>query len=386
MQSVIEMQERRAHIYERMAGLHRGAERRGVDLTPEQDREWRTLDHEFEVLGENIKQKEIGEKAEHREQFVGSGSTVRYGAGEWLAAELRALVGTGVTGGGSFTPSQAAAFFFDRLAATSVGLRSGFRVIRTDRDSMLVPRLTADVTSDWVAEGAEITSSDLTADIITATPRKLAGIEAASNEVIDDSEPALLDIVGQSLIRSIALKFDLGAYEGSGTPPVIRGLKNVSGIGSVSMGTNGAAPTNLDPFADAISALEAENAEATAIVMHPRTWKSVVKLKETSTSNKPLVTEGSGSPTEGIRRSIYGVPVFLTSQLSITETQGSANASSAYVYQADQVVAVMRKETRVERDSSRLFNFDQSELRAIMRADLVVPNVKAVTRILGLIP
>lgn len=46
----------------------------------------------------------------------------------------------------------------------------------------------------------------------------------------------------------------------------------------------------------------------------------------------------------------------------------------------------MRKETRVERDSSRLFNSDQSELRAIMRADLAVPNPKAVVRVLGLIP
>jgi HK97 family phage major capsid protein len=81
------------------------------------------------------------------------------------------------------------------------------------------------------------------------------------------------------------------------------------------------------------------------------------------------------------------VPVYLSSQLGTTEVQGSAsNASSAYVYQADQVVAVMRQDVRVERDSSRLFNSDQSELRAIMRADVVVPNPKAVVRILGVIP
>lgn len=320
--SVVEMQERRADIFERMRGIHEGAERRGVNLTPKQEREWGQLDAEFRTHTYSIELAKATEKADHT-GFLGSSPTVRYGAGEWLAAELRALVGTGVTGGGSFTPAQAARFFFDRLAATSVGLRSGFRVIQTDRDSMLIPRLTADVTSAWVSEGGTISSTDLTADLITATPRKLAGIEAMSNEVIDDSEPAILDVVGQSLIRSIALKFDLGAFEGSGTPPEIRGLLNVSGIQTVSMGTNGAAPTNLDPFADAISALEAENAEASAITMHPRTWKSVVKLKETSTSNKPLVTEGSGSPTSGIRRSIYGVPVFLTSQLSIAETQGS---------------------------------------------------------------
>ena len=55
-------------------------------------------------------------------------------------------------------------------------------------------------------------------------------------------------------------------------------MKNVSGISTVSMGTNGAIPTNLDPWADVIGALEAEleaeNANASAIVMHPGTWNS----------------------------------------------------------------------------------------------------------------
>lgn len=84
------------------------------------------------------------------------------------------------------------------------------------------------------------------------------------------------------------------------------------------------------------------------------------------------------------------MPVYLSSQLAVNEIQGTANnASSAHVYQADQVVTVMRQDVRVERDSSRLFNGDQSELRAIVRADVVVPNPKdpkAVVRILGIIP
>lgn len=40
----------------------------------------------------------------------------------------------------------------------------------------------------------------------------------------------------------------------------------------------------------------------------------------------------------------------------------------------------------VERDSSRLFNSDESEVRAIMRADFVVANPSAVVRITGLRP
>jgi HK97 family phage major capsid protein len=191
----------------------------------------------------------------------------------------------------------------------------------------------------------------------------------------------------KGLLRSLSLKFDLGAFEGSGTPPEIRGLKNVSGISTVSMGTNGLIPANLDPWADAIGALEGENATASAIVMNPRTWKTLVKIKEASGSAKALLQdEQGGAPTEP-RRSLYGVPVFLSSQLSVTEAQGSSGAvaSSAYVYDASQVVAVMRQDARTELDSSRLFNSDQSELRCTMRADVVVPNPEGVVRILGIL-
>ena len=60
-------------------------------------------------------------------------------------------------------------------------------------------------------------------------------------------------------------------------------------------------------------------------------------------------------------------------------------ASSAYVYEPPQQVAVFRQDTRVEKDSSRLFNSDESEVRAIMRATLAVPNPASVVRILGIL-
>ena len=97
--------------------------------------------------------------------------------------------------------------------------------------------------------------------------------------------------------------------------------------------------------------------------------------------------DSAGSGSQGISRSIYGLPVLLSSQISVTETAGTSTsvASSAYVYEASQVVAVLRQDARVEVDSSRLFNSDQSEVRAILRADLIVPNPKAVVRITGLL-
>jgi len=385
--------ERRAIAYSQARENAEGAANENRALTEAEEAEHHRLLAELDTLDARIA--EVSGQQARAEQAEATFAALRgrpepkhSGDGEWLSAQLRALTGAGATGGGAYTPADTPNMFFDRLAATSVGLRSGFRVLMTERDQVIVPRLTADVGASWTAEATAITQTSLTADQITAVPRKLAGIERASNEALNDSTPALLGIIETSLVRSMALRLDLGFFEGSGTPPEITGLSNTSGISTVSMGTNGAALADLDPFADALGVLEENNATGTAIVMHPRSWKAAIKLKEQTTgNNKPLLQESAGSGSQGIQRSIYGVPVFLSSQLSITETQGTAtDASSAYVYQADQIVAVLREQVRVERDSSRLFNSDESEIRAIMRADLAVPNPAAVVRIEGIIP
>jgi HK97 family phage major capsid protein len=290
--------------------------------------------------------------------------------------ELRALA-EGSGAGAVIAPDQWGPGFYDRLAAESVMLRSGIRTIRTERDVLHLPRIDSDPAAGWVLEAAPIPSTDPGYTDITATPRKLASLQTISNELIADSNPDVVSLLEMQVARALALKFDLSSFEGTGTPPEIRGLKNVVGI--TLDATLAAAPTNLDVFATAITTLETNNARASAIVMHPRTWGTLLKLKEgTAANNKPLLQESAGSGSQGVTRAIYGVPVYLSSQLATNE--GTAE-SSAYVYDASQVIAVFRQDTTITLDRSRLFNTDQSELRAILRADLIVPNPLAVVRI-----
>ena len=146
------------------------------------------------------------------------------------------------------------------------------------------------------------------------------------------------------------------------------------------MGANGAAITNLDPLADAIGALEAVNARAGAIVMAPRTWNAIRKLKDTT--GAPLLGDGA----DATRPQVFGVPVYVTSQLSTAETQGTATtASSIYAFDPAQVVLVRRSDASIELDRSRLFNQDMSELRGTLRADLLAPNPTAIVRIEGVL-
>ena len=79
---------------------------------------------------------------------------------------------------------------------------------------------------------------------------------------------------------------------------------------------------------------------------------------------------------------------FTTSQLSTNEVQGSSGSvcNSAYLFDATQVIWVRRQDPQIVLDRSRLFNSDQSELRATMRGDLIVPNPTSVVRLTGLLP
>lgn len=302
----------------------------------------------------------------------GSGSIDPKKRSGLFGIELRALAGS--SGAGAvISPDEWSANFIDRLAAESVMLRSGARRIATMRDALHMPRVDSDPSSAWTVEGAPIASSDPGFTDIVATPRKLASLQTISNELVADSNPDVVALLEMQVARSLALKFDLGCFEGSGVAPEITGLKNVVGI---TVDSSLAGPvTNLDPIANAITTLATFNATATAIVMHPAAWGKLLVLKEGGTStNKPLLQDNAGSGSQGVQRAVYGVPVYLSSQITPTD---------AYVFEANQVIAVFRQDTRIELDRSRLFNTDQSELRAILRADLIVPNAKAVVRIAG---
>jgi len=287
------------------------------------------------------------------------------------------------TSAASIAPPELATYVYDRLRPRSVLLASGVQVVRTDRDSIQWPRLTADATVATYNEGAAITPSDPTFATLTATPRKFAALIQFSNEVIDDSVPSIVDTMNAHVSKLLALKLDVQAFEGNGTAPNIRGLSNIPGIQTVATAANGA-PITLDNIANAISLLEQANATAGAIAMHPYVWNTLRTMK-TSTGEYLLNDEPTG-PGDATRLSMWGVPVSLTPQLSRTETQGTSNvASSVYVYDPSQVVVVLRNDATIELDRSRLFNQDMSELRGKLRADLVSPNPTAIVRITGAI-
>ncbi|MET7749942.1 phage major capsid protein [Micromonospora sp. NPDC005367] len=315
------------------------------------------------------------------------GTRTEVRAGDLLASEVRAISGAAGMGA-AFTPAENATFVVDFLAKQSVIFRSGVNVIRTTGDSIVIPHLTADGSAGAIAEAAAIPLSDPNAESLTAVPRKFAQGSRVANEVLADAKPSALDALGKSLIRSVGLAFDLSAFEGNGTAPNVRGLKNVAGIGSVSMGTNGAALASLDPIADALGMLAEANAddESAVIVMPPKVWRSILKLKEATGSNKSLIQNSAGSASDGVSKRLFGRPVFLSGNLSTSETQGTGTgASSIYVYVPSEVYAVVREDAVFDVNPYIFGTTDETFVAAKMRADILVPNPAAVVRIAGVL-
>lgn len=387
-----QMVEQRRHAYADLKDIEQRARENNRRFTPDELKRWEDTLHTVEALNPKI---EAG-RAELAVATAGAGSGAELrsaGLAETTSAtdhqiaegirsvskgESRAL-STAV----SISPGELSTTLFDRLRAASVLLSTGIRTLTIESDSVVYPALTGDAAPTWTAEAATITPTDPTFNTVTAVPRKLAALTQVSNEVLDDSDPALARVLNDHLIRVLALKLDAGLLEGTGTPPEPTGLKNVPAKQFVAAATNGAAPS-FDNFADGIALLEAVNVprERMRIVVHPRNLATLRKAKA-STAGTYLW----GDPANAEPATVFGVPVVSTPQLATTEVQGTSGAvtNSAYLYDVENVVYVQRAGIEVELDRSRLFNSDQSEFRAKLRGDLIVPNPTGLVRVTGLL-
>lgn len=283
-----------------------------------------------------------------------------------------------VGGAEPILPPELSTLLFDKMRPFAIALASGIRVHPTSSDSVIFPKITSDVDPTWVAAGEEIPEGAPGLTKLEGKPKKLAHRVEIENEVLDDSAPSAQTILDQHLATMLALKLDRSIFEGDPATDTdsIRGLRHTVGIQELSMGTDGAALTNYDPFIRAVGMLRAANVPGPyAIATNPRTLTALELLKRETGSSEQLPAP-VGLP-----------PFYVSSQLAIDEVQGEADdAGSAYVYAPAQLLLINRLEGEILIDRSRLFHRDMSEIRAKLRADLLVPNPVAVVRIKGIIP
>lgn len=277
--------------------------------------------------------------------------------------ERRALAeGTGATGG-FFVPEILSALVIDLARAKAKCLIAGARTIPMDSAKLSLVKVTGDPTAYWTAENAEITSSDPTFGQIDLEAQKLAARVVISRELVEDAKGAA-ETVERQLLASLANALDAVALVGTGVGAP-RGIFYTEGVGEVSMGDNGAAPTSYDEFSQAIQAVLEANETPNGIIMAPRTWGTLDRLKE-GTTNAPLTPPASYAD----------LAKHITNQVPTDQTQGtSTTASCSFIGDWPQLMFGIRTQgiaIEVSREAGDAFKQHQLEIKAVLRADLAV--------------
>jgi HK97 family phage major capsid protein len=251
--------------------------------------------------------------------------------------------------------------------------------LSTNADAVTYPTITVDVAPAIYAEGATITPGDPTLATVVATPKKIAHLIQMSNEVIDDSDPSIIAVLTDHLLKNLALKLDQQLLEGSGAGGQFTGLHLMAGVQTMA---SAAIMANFDWASDALALLEAVGGKPAAWFMASRTRAQIRKLHETGTSVKPVMDPQGPAGTSPT--TLFGVPIFHSPQVSVTDAPGTATA--VHLVAEGAVIYVNRTSPVIEVDRSRLFNSDQSEMRAKLRGDLIAAIPNGVVRITGMLP
>lgn len=136
----------------------------------------------------------------------------------------------------------------------------GATVLRGLTGKLDLPRNDADAAATWEGENDANAETSPTFDKISLSPKRLGAFTDISKQLMVQSSIDVENFVRQRLNFAVAKALDSAAINGSGTAPVPRGILNVSGIGSVVGGTNGANPDWAD-IVDLETALAVDNAD-----------------------------------------------------------------------------------------------------------------------------
>jgi HK97 family phage major capsid protein len=289
--------------------------------------------------------------------------------------ELRAALAEGTDSAGGYTaPVSLQSQVIDKLRARSTVFQAGAKTVPLETKETSIVTIVTDPTATWRAENSDVSSSDAAFGVVQFNPHTLAVVVPVSQELVEDSLN-LDEALNRSLSAAFAAELDRVALLGSGSGDEPKGISNVSGIGSVSAGTNGAAPTNWNLFVQALGTLRAANAaDPTACIINPHVDQEL-----------NLLVDSTGQPLRK-PQAIETLPFLVTSKLPQTETQGSSNlASHAMMGDFTDLMVGIRTSLQIRILRERYMDKLQIGVLAYLRCDIAVAHAASFCKIVGLL-
>ncbi|MBB2770547.1 UNVERIFIED_ORG: HK97 family phage major capsid protein [Mycolicibacterium obuense] len=246
-------------------------------------------------------------------------------------------------------------------------------VVQTESHSTRFPIVVTDPTTAWTAEGQEINVSDPDLDELEVTPAGLKGLTVVSNELLHDSDPSALQVVGEGLVRDLRTKLD-AAYFGDTVANGPDGIESLTDVQTTTLAFDG----SLDVFAEAVSLAEnvgvlavnvADGGPNMALVGNPADVLAVATSKVAADSNQPLLGPDA---TQATGRSVLGVPLY---------SSPAVTAGAMWLVPRDKCFVVIRQDAEVIADSSAYFSSDRTGIRCVLRVGIGFPHQQAVIRV-----
>ncbi|MBZ2603452.1 phage major capsid protein [Xanthomonas perforans] len=114
----------------------------------------------------------------------------------------------------------------DSLLVRSLGVRT----LTGLTGNVSIPKAGAGLTAGWVTEGQELPESQMDFDSVTLTPKHVGGITEMSRQLIQQSSPAIEDLVRDDLSFAVASAIDRAIIAGTGANGQPLGLINRAGV------------------------------------------------------------------------------------------------------------------------------------------------------------
>lgn len=295
---------------------------------------------------------------------------------DWSRAGLEAemfkatkAMSTTVDGSGGFiVPEQAVAQIIQPLRSNVVAMKLGMRdQAGFPNAPVTIPRLSADITASWVAEGAAGSKSDATLANMKLRPRKLMALTDITNELLASAVPAADQLIIDSGREQFARAIDLAAMLGTGNGEQPKGVVNQTGVLTSTL----AGPT-YDQLQDMKAAVRGANAlrGRPGWAISADKFSAIEKMKDDAGGLQPLERRMLAA---GPIDTLLGYPFEWTTQLP----SSGAYAAIFGDWSALLLARMGGLEIRVFDGGDTNQTNDTSTVRLIMRCDIGVEQAKS---------
>jgi HK97 family phage major capsid protein/HK97 family phage prohead protease len=234
-------------------------------------------------------------------------------------------VGAAGTGGNNVATNLLSDSFIEMLRNKMLIMEMGAKVLSGLVGNIAINKQATAANAFWVAEAVDVTESEGTFAQVTMGPKTVGALSQMSRLMLLQSSPDIEMLVRSDLAAVLALAIDSAAISGSGSSGQPRGILNQSGIGSVAMGTNGAAFTNIDPLIDLETLVATANADFGQMGYLTNAKQVGILKKLKATTNEYLWNGYAAGVNGGVPGEINGYRVGRSNQVPATLTKGTAS-------------------------------------------------------------